>query len=323
MSELCSLAIPLDSVRSVSHWHEITLDNGTPGFVSKAWSQVVPDPVAAADSIRLGGWNIKKLGHGDSANFALVVQIIELNFDIVAVVEVMQRSAGHPGYDTPLQRLGAGWAGMVTARPRPNTSSGNSEFYAILHRTQRVQPCQGWTALQYIADNDGSAAGSGADVFAREPAFGCFVARLANGSTGFDCMLAAYHARWDGGNTTAIRNEVRNMPKVFDAMRLARAGERDHIIVGDFNLTRSNMEQVLGQAMLTVGTGSTLNTAGALTTNLYDNLLISDQAATSELDGSPEILDVRDVATSPAVFYQTVSDHLPVRARFRSGPDDD
>jgi hypothetical protein len=26
------------------HWYGITLDNGTPGFVSKAWSQVIPDP---------------------------------------------------------------------------------------------------------------------------------------------------------------------------------------------------------------------------------------------------------------------------------------
>jgi hypothetical protein len=308
--------------RSVPHWHAITLDNGTPGFVSKAWSQVVPDPVVAADAIRLGGWNIKKLGHGESKNYALVVQIIELNFDIVAVVEVMQRSGGRPGYDTLLQRLGAGWAGMVTARPRPNTSAGHSEFYAILYRTQRVQPCTGWTALQYIADNDGSANGSGADVFSREPAFGCFAARLPNGTTGFDFMLAAYHARFTGG-TTAIRNEVRNIPKVFEAMRAARPNERDHIIVGDFNLVPSNMQATLGHAVLTVGTGSTLNDTGARTTNLYDHVLIFDQAATSELDGSPEILDVRDVATSPATFWQTVSDHLPIRARFRSGPDDD
>ena len=68
-------------VRSVPHWYEITLDNGTPGFVSKAWSLVVADPAPlVTDSIRLGGWNIKKLGHGASTNFDLVVQIIDLNF---------------------------------------------------------------------------------------------------------------------------------------------------------------------------------------------------------------------------------------------------
>src|SRR5688572_19230557 len=55
---------PGDSARldaSVPHWYRIILDNGTPGYVSKAWSQIVADPVVASDSIRLGGWNIKKL----------------------------------------------------------------------------------------------------------------------------------------------------------------------------------------------------------------------------------------------------------------------
>jgi hypothetical protein len=308
---------------SIPHWYAITLDNGKPGYVSKAWSQIIPDPVLVSDSIRLGGWNIKKLGHGDATNFALVVQIIELNFDIVAVVEVMQRSGGHPGYDTLLQRLGPGWAGMVTSKPRPNTKAGNAEFYAVLYRSQSVLPCVGWTALQYIADNEGGKTGTGPDVFSREPAFGCFAARLPNGGLGFDFMLAAYHARWDGGNTAAIKKEVRNIPNVFQAMRQARAGEEDLIIVGDFNLVKANMEEAIGSAVLTVGTGSTLNLKGERTNNLYDHLLIFSAGATKELLDKPEILDVRDVAASTSAFYRTVSDHLPIRARFRAGPDDD
>jgi len=49
---------PGDSARlvaSVPYWYEISLDNGTPEFVSKAWSLVVPEPAPAAtatDSIR-------------------------------------------------------------------------------------------------------------------------------------------------------------------------------------------------------------------------------------------------------------------------------
>ena len=65
---------PGDSARldaSVPHGYQVTLDNGTQGFVSKAWSQTVPEPVAASDPIRLGGWNIKRLGHGNSTNFDL------------------------------------------------------------------------------------------------------------------------------------------------------------------------------------------------------------------------------------------------------------
>jgi hypothetical protein len=116
---------------------------------------------------------------------------------------------------------------------------------------------------------------------------------------------------------------VWNIPQVFQAMRQARPGEEDLIIVGDFNLVKANLEDALGGAVLTVGSGSTLNTSGARTTNLYDHVLPFSQGASQELMGNPEILDVRDVATSPAVFYQTVSDHLPTRAQFRSGPDDD
>jgi hypothetical protein len=91
---------------------------------------------------------------------------------------------------------------------------------------------------------------------------GCFAARLTNGSTGFDFMLAAFHARWEGGNTGAIKNEVRNIPQVFQAMRQARPGEEDLIIVGDFNLVKANLEDALGGPVLTVGSGSTLNTSG-------------------------------------------------------------
>ena len=312
-------------VESVPHWHHIALDNGTRGYVSKAWSLVIAEstPPPAPDLIRLGGWNIKKLGHGTSTNFALVVQIIAQNFDIVAVVEVMQRSGGRPGYDTLLQQLGPAWSGMITSKPRPNTSAGDAEFYAILYRPQRIQPCDGWSALRYLADNDGSASGSGPDLFSREPAFGCFAARLANGSTGFDFMLAAYHARWESGNTAAIKNEVKHVTKVFEAMKQARPGEKDLILVGDFNLVTSNLESVLGPQVQTLGSGSTLNTKGERTNNLYDHLLLHDQAATNEMVGNPQVLDVRDVAASPKVFYQTVSDHLPVSVQFRSAVDDD
>jgi len=309
--------------QSVSYWYQVTLSDGTSGYVSKSWVQVVPDPVSGAQYLRLGGWNVKKLGHGSSTNFALVAQVIESHFDIVAIVEVMQKGGAHPGYDSLLAQLGARWRGMVTTSPRPNTSAGDAEFYAIVYRDQSVQPCTGWTGLRYLDDNDGSSTGTGPDVFSREPAFGCFAARLASGSTGFDFMLAAYHARWAGGNTQEIGEEVRHVTRAFQAMAQARPGENDRIIVGDFNLVTSRLEQVLGLQIPVLGTASTLNSSGNLSSNLYDHILIHDTTATRELVDIPEILDVRDVAADPRTFYRTVSDHLPIRARFRSDVDDD
>ena len=140
---------------SVPYWYEITMDDGTPGFVSKAYSRVIPT-VPASQVLRLGSWNIKKLGHGSAKNYPLTAQIIEDNFDILAVVEVMQKGGGHPGYDSLISQLGSTWAGMVTSEPRPNTNAGHAEFYAVVFRASRVSPCTGWSGLVYHDDNDGS-----------------------------------------------------------------------------------------------------------------------------------------------------------------------
>ena len=106
-------------------------------------------------------------------------------------------------------------------------------------------------------------------------------------------------------------------------MGQVRPGENDRILVGDFNLTTPDLEAALGPQVETLGSGSTLNTLGERTANLYDHLLLFDRTATQELVGSPEIMDVREVAASPKAFYKTVSDHLPLRAKFKAGSDDD
>jgi len=310
-------------VRSVPFWYEIRLPDGTGGYVSKAWSRRIDVAAAGDELLRLGGWNVKKLGHGSSKDFDEVAEVIEENFDIVAIVEVMQKGGAHPGYDKLIAQLGPDWGGVITASPRPNTTSGNAEFYAVVYRTQRIEPCSGWSSLRYLADNDGSGAGSGPDVFDREPAFGCFEALSPQGATGFDFMLGAYHARWADGDREAIQDEVEHVTEVFGAMGEARPHERDRILVGDFNLSTPDLEVALGPQVRTLGTGSTLNSLGERTANLYDHVLLFDRAATSEMVGSPEVLDVREVAPTPREYFRAVSDHLPVRALFRADGDDD
>jgi hypothetical protein len=104
--------------------------------------------------LRVGSWNIEKLGHGDAKNFELVTQIIEENFDILAIVEVMQKQHGHPGYDTLMNTLGDGWTGLVTDSPRPNTGAGHAEFYAVIWRVGLAETCPGWNqGLTYYQDN--------------------------------------------------------------------------------------------------------------------------------------------------------------------------
>jgi ABC-type tungstate transport system permease subunit len=81
---------------------------------------------------------------------------------------------------------------------------------------------------------------------------------------------------------------------------------------------------VVSVQVTTQGTGSTLNSSGGRTSNLYDHILVHDKQATAEMIGAPEVVDVRSVAADDKAFYDTVSDHLPIVVRLRaSGPDDD
>lgn len=309
-------------VEALPYWFRVQLPDGTFGYVSKAWAKKITEQNSGV--IRLGSWNIKKLGHGTSTDFPAVAGIIEDDFDIVAIIEVMQKGGMHPGYDALLSALGPQWAGLVTDSPRPRIGSGSSEFYAILYRPELVRPCQGWGDLVILKDNDGSESGTGPDLFSREPAFGCFEAPTSGGPVGFDFLFAVYHARWEKGKVSRIKEEVGHLKDLFQTMSIARPGERDLLIAGDFNLVPAQIEETLGLEVTTQGTGSTLNKDGSRTSNLYDNLLLSDPVSTSELTDGPRILDVTGSVDTGKKFYQTVSDHLPLQATFNvSGPDDD
>jgi endonuclease/exonuclease/phosphatase family protein len=311
---------------TIPNWYEVELPNGQRGFVNKAWATLVPDSLVApirSSEIRIGSWNVRKLGHGPNKNFSLVAQVIDTHFDVVAIVEVMQKGGGHPGYDSLMAQLGPGWLGVVTNAPRPETSSGSAEFYAILFRATHARLCAGWSGLRFHVDNSGGAGASGPDRFSREPAFACFVAIRADHSSGFDFMLAAYHAVWADGDIGDIQSEASHLGEVFSAMAAAQPGERDLIVAGDFNLVASDLQSIIPQVVRTIGTGSTLNGSGQVTSNLYDHIIANELAATAEMIAPDEVLDVRSVASSNQLFFQTVSDHLPAVARFRVAADDD
>jgi hypothetical protein len=179
-------------LENVPYWYRVRLGDGAVGYVSKRWTDLIPAAQEAGAIIRLGAWNIKKLGHGTSKDFPLVASVIESNFDILAVIEVMQKGGDHPGYDDLINALGTNWSGIVTSSPRPNTNSGSAEYYAIIYRHAVVVPCDGWSALTQHIDNDGGQSETGSDHFSREPAFGCFQAPANDTTPGVDFMLAAY-----------------------------------------------------------------------------------------------------------------------------------
>lgn len=261
--------------------------------------------------LRLCTWNIAKLGHRERKNFGVLGSVLEHHCDLAAIVEVMQKAGGHPGYEQLRAALGAGWTGTVTATPRPNHGAGHAEFYAALWRPGKVAWCEGWSGLRYFSDNDGSRASGGADRFSREPAYGCF--QVGRGAPlSFDFLLGIYHATWAHGDGAQISAEAAELGLVVDEMKRARRGENDVLLVGDFNLVPAQLAAATRLSDWTEGSGSTLNRHGDRTTHLYDHVLLDSPASTPELATKARVLDVRSECASARLFEQTVSDHLPV-----------
>ncbi|MBK8593274.1 MAG: hypothetical protein IPN77_30000 [Sandaracinaceae bacterium] len=275
-------------------------------------------------TMRLCAWNVMKLGHGHTTDLEAVAGVIDTHCDIAVVVEVMQLQGGHPGYDRLVEHL-QGWEGLVTDSPRPRTSSGSAEYYAVVWRSASgVSVCDGWTdGLVFVDDNDGSGESTESDHFAREPAYVCLEHRRAGVRT-TDFLLAAYHATWSDGRHAVIAEEAQQLAQVVESMRSARPGEEDVFVMGDFNLVPDRLAAATELADRTVGTGSTLNREGDITRNLYDHLLVADVTASRELRGYATVLDVRGVVDDPVTFRTTVSDHLPIVVTLSvAGPDDD
>jgi hypothetical protein len=309
---------------AVPSWYHVRLDNGVVGYVHKAWSDTFTTDVGRRElQLRLGAWNVKKLGHGQAKDHAAVARIIEAHFDVVALVEVMQKQGEHAGLDSVLARLGDRWDHVVTSEPRPNTTSGSAEFYAVLFRSKVARVGDGWTGLRYATDNDGGPDGTGADAFSREPAYVFLDLLHPDGTVACDVLLGVYHAVWAGGDADVIGAEVAHVDAVLSEMAGSASGERDVWLVGDFNLVGEDLAPLTAATSLVVGTGSTLNQVGEITANLYDHLLVRDLAASTELVGEARVLDVRPFAIANDVFYGSVSDHLPIVVPVHAVVDDD
>jgi hypothetical protein len=275
---------------------------------------------AASQVVRLGAWNVRKLGFDPEQDLAAVARIIEAHFDLVAVIELMWTERGPP-LTQLLDRLGPAWSGHVTSSARPNLPSPHSEYYAVLYRPERVAPCAELRELRFVDDADGSAAGGDDGLFLREPAFGCYRTSQALGARDF--LLGVYHARWGEGRAAEIADEVRHVDEAVDAFARRLPQERELFMIGDFNLTPGELAPLTRARDRTQGQGSTLDAQGAVSAHLYDHLLAFGASANAALPADAVVLDVRAEASDPASFRAHVSDHLPIVVNMPASPDAD
>jgi hypothetical protein len=274
----------------------------------------------ATERLRVGAWNVRKLGFESSKDTARIAAIIEQHFDLIALLEVVW-SADDATYEILVEQLGPGWQLLRTLTPRPNLPSPHAEYYVVALRSARVGTCDQGSALEYVEDGDGSDQSPRRGLFLREPAFACF--RTRGAGAGNDFVLGAYHAEWGSGAADAIASEVAHVDRAFDAMRARFPQERQQLLVGDFNLDSAALAPLTAASDRTRGAGSTLDTEGRISDHLYDHLLALGRASEAALEGDAEVLDVRGEAFDPKRFRAQISDHLPLVAQLRVSLDSD
>lgn len=263
---------------------------------------------------RVCSWNARRLGNNFDnlpKNMDAAVKVIRDNCDVVALQEVMATAGGTAnGYDELLAKMGTRyWGGVITDHAVPFPQTSNSERYAYIYRKSAAKLCDGWEGVQFMQDVE--------DVFIREPAYACFKLKASAN----ELVLGSYHALF--GSIAERKREIGFLDEdldrdgkpddLFAAMKASRPGDPDLMLIGDFNLKPNELAEVLPRYVdLTAGVGSTINQSNEITDNQYDHALVLQGSRLLEGTEPADTLDVRSVVSGNK-FYQTVSDHLPIR----------
>lgn len=251
------------------------------------------------DIVRVGTWNIKRLGNGKK-NYDLVAKLIESKFDVVAVQEVMTEE----GLGEVAKRL-PGWSYRVSGQVG---KKGYYERYGILVRnaTGRIKSV--------------NVAPDPTDVWTREPAVACVE------TSNVDFCLVTTHIVF-GDNVGQRDKEIASLAGLINNLR-SMDTEKDYILVGDFNRPGNTpgFASFPKFGFRLADDGVTNTSLGASEyASPYDHVLL-DTKYTKEWKGTTERVDIvkelcgGDFKTCSA----DVSDHAPMRFVLDNrGVDDD
>ena len=155
--------------------------------------------------IRIGTWNLKRLGNG-SKRYDLVARTINGSMDVVSLQEVM-----NPEGLQSLLRYLPGWEAVLSSKVGRN---GYFEYYAVLARRDLVV----FTSNSIVKDD--------IDAWVREPMLTC----MKTSRTSF-CMVTTHIVY--GDSVSARDEEIRQLALLLE--RLSNSHKKDFILVGDFN----------------------------------------------------------------------------------------
>ena len=288
------------SARDTERPHRPEVPSSGPVEASPDGDEPVADRSAPAGPLRIGTWNLRRLGHGKK-RMDWVAGVVEQSFDVVALQEVMNPEGVHQ----LVARL-PGWRAEVSSKAVG--TDHYEEWYAVLYRTGRVS-----TSRSFIM-------GDRKDALVREPFVVCLQAGAA------DFCLVNVHIIF-GKRAAARDEEIHVLGEKVQRLR-SRGPEKDWIVLGDFN--RSPRARGWGKLRasgwdftLPERTPTTLGKRGYASP--YDHILI-DGRYTSEISSDARRIDIlqEPCAGDLETCRTTLSDHAPLVVEFAvDGEDDD
>jgi endonuclease/exonuclease/phosphatase family metal-dependent hydrolase len=292
--------------RSVALFFLVAVVFGVSGCQPRAGRPAVEELVVdpAASQLRVGTWNLKRLGQG-TKRLDLVASVIQENFDVVVLEEVMS-----PGALDPLMALLPGWS--ATLSERAVGGNGYFEYYATLTRAGE----RGATVTRsYLVEDP-------LNQWVREPMVTCLRARNA------DFCLVATHVVF--GDTVGPRGaEISALAGLVQTLRRSTPEESDYIVLGDFNRSGSARSftsfSAAGFGFTDDGLTRTTVSGSSGYVNPFDHILF-DRLFTAEFSGSASRVDIvaRACGGNAAFCAANVSDHAPLSVTLNTaGADDD
>ncbi|MFK4132362.1 endonuclease/exonuclease/phosphatase family protein [Pseudomonas luteola] len=249
-------------------------------------------PLSFAD-VRIGTWNVMRLGSGDSKNYDSLA-IVGSHFDFIALQEVMTEEGLSSLKEALEKETHEKWnvmASHLVGRGR------YKEMYAFIWRESAVSYVDG--AVLYTDTSDD---------FEREP----FSAKFMDKSTGANFAAATIHIYY-GKSESDRTPEIRNLTTYWKWLDEVYSGT-PVLLMGDFNMNPDNDSWVSLKeyAMPLAITGaSTLSLKDGLFSNLYDNIWVSKSIGQAYGSATvyeyPKILGVTNEEAR-----KTVSDHAPL-----------
>ncbi len=272
-------------------------------FLSPPVATAVLEP-QQEDTVKIGSFNIQIFGKAMMAKEDVMEYLADIvkEFDILAIQEV-RNPTGKP-VEALVNRVNEEHPGYSYLISQPLGRSSTKEEYAFIYQTQRVEFKEG---SDYVYDDS-------QDTFEREP----YIAWFSSG--GFDYVLVDIHTKPDDATKEIMALEE----VVKDALRRI-SGERDVIILGDFNADGRYFSEAVDTGIrgkdFVWAIPDSMDTTVAASENTYDRVVFLAAYTGEDYTGESGVMVLEDMFGITKTEAKRISDHYPVYAVFSTTHD--